>query len=1246
MSATVAQTIIKITALDQASQKFAQISANVRRTERAIMGTQRRIKASMGGITAMGAGMSAAVTLPFTMATRDLFGFGVGLSRVENQLKAVSDATPDSMAAMQAAIKSTAADTIFDLTEITKAATSLARTGLNADQIIGVLDPIAKTATASGESIDFLADKMTNIGMAMGLDMSGVDSARASMAGLADQMTFTAHTSNNSMSQIAEAMKPMAPLVRAMGGDAEDTLAILAALGDSGIQGSEAGTAMKTIIARLMAPTKQARSAMAAAGLNMGKFFTGGADLSASGLVDSITAAGMASTAQIENLRGRFGAIIADASTSTGEKVTSLTDSLIERLDLKGDDAGKLGEVVAAYVSGQGGGFDFMGALSAMNRAGLSATQIEKIAGKHHYAKLLALFGDFQKVEQKIAAFDAGHHVGSVAKAASVMMEDLSGSFERFRATLSTFKDSVLTAGVGQFFIDTMDNARRLIGVFNALPSSVQMSIVKFGTLAAVMGPALIAFGALGRLAMFGLAPIVSLTGGIARLVLAIRPLAMVAALLSPVGLALAGIAAAGYSLFGWVSQLEVVQAPFERVGKGWDVFTAGFNEFRGDLAVKGLKIMADGIRSTAKAIWDESDTKGWLEGKLTRLNAAVVKVSGSFGEWALKHVAMRAALTGLGSVLSKVLAPIGKLISVMARPFLFAVRLASAATAAHGLRGAIGALAKSAGTVLAPVLARVSRLFARMFLSKSAIAMTALVEVALALAQNMDKVGEAFGKIGKGDLTGGLTDLYNTIKESFSTEAMALIGVGLGYQIIKGLARGAWKRTGLLAGAMFSGGFKLATAGLGMLRGMFKGMGTKVKGLGNAAAGGFGILSIFSGIGGKVKGALGKSIGKVGLGKFIMKGIGKLLFRAVPYVGWGLLALDVVNLIKWAFGDQLKALGGWMKEKFTGIWESVLEASTIIAEGARNFGRDLFTFFTATVPGWINATGKWFGRQWSAAVTLAVSVGEWISKAVKSLLKSIKAFFVGGFADALDIGIDLTDAVVGKFTALGESIGKAMSKPIDNTFAFLKKGGVLGAGWRWLTGEPEEGKPAPAVPGAPVSGPTGGGTTGLYNQFRGGGAEFYEAPSIDQLTPITFKPLGDISDYLRSAPDMGQIGKAAAASADSAIRSLSKASLLIEPPVTATAMTELSPLATAQTFAQSGIDADMVSPSGRRDEAILQAINGLTSVIAANGVKLDGKANVEVTIKSAPGVVTAAMGRSKGDMRVNINTGRDELSS
>lgn len=153
-------------------------------------------------------------------------------------------------------------DTVYSANEAAQAMLELTKGGLTSAQIQGgALAETMTLAAAGGMQLDEAANSVVQTMGAFGLSAKQTGAAVAALAG-------AANASSADVSDITQALSQAGTSAAAAGLSIQDTTAFLALFADSGIQGSDAGTSLRTMLTRLVPQTKEAASAMDALGLS------------------------------------------------------------------------------------------------------------------------------------------------------------------------------------------------------------------------------------------------------------------------------------------------------------------------------------------------------------------------------------------------------------------------------------------------------------------------------------------------------------------------------------------------------------------------------------------------------------------------------------------------------------------------------------------------------------------------------------------------------------------------------------------------------------------------------------------------------------------------------------------------------------------------------------------------------------------------------------------------------------------
>lgn len=182
--------------------------------------------------------------------------FEAGMSKVS----AVSGATGKDLDRLRAKAKEMGQTTVFSATDAAEAFNYMAMAGWKTEDMLNGVEGIMNLAAASGEDLGTTSDIVTNALTAMGY--SAKDAGR-----LADVMAAASSNANTNVAMMGETFKYAAPLVGTFGYTMEDTALQIGLMANSGIQGEMAGTALRSIMSRLVSPTKDVNTALETLGL-------------------------------------------------------------------------------------------------------------------------------------------------------------------------------------------------------------------------------------------------------------------------------------------------------------------------------------------------------------------------------------------------------------------------------------------------------------------------------------------------------------------------------------------------------------------------------------------------------------------------------------------------------------------------------------------------------------------------------------------------------------------------------------------------------------------------------------------------------------------------------------------------------------------------------------------------------------------------------------------------------------------
>lgn len=211
--------------------------------------------------------MAAASLAIFVTAT---FGLGAAMRTAAEFEKTMSAVAAISGVAklsndfnnMEREARRLGATTTFSATQAAEGLQFLAMAGFDTKQSIAALEGTLRLAQAGALGLGRAADIATNVLAGFGLEAKEI-------ARVGDVLAMAASSSNTNVEELGQAFKFVAPAAGALGVSIEETSAMLGALANRGLKAGIAGRNLQTSMVKLVAPTDQAKEALARLGLTM-----------------------------------------------------------------------------------------------------------------------------------------------------------------------------------------------------------------------------------------------------------------------------------------------------------------------------------------------------------------------------------------------------------------------------------------------------------------------------------------------------------------------------------------------------------------------------------------------------------------------------------------------------------------------------------------------------------------------------------------------------------------------------------------------------------------------------------------------------------------------------------------------------------------------------------------------------------------------------------------------------------------
>lgn len=544
--------------------------------------TVQTVGKNIGSISSALMPVSAGLVAAGTMAATTFMDF----DRVITGAGAKAGASAAELEKMRAAATQMGADFPVSATEVAQAMDALAASGFNANQTVALMPSILTSAVASGEGLAQTSQVVTSALNIWGMAQENVGQNAARVADVIQQ---AANASALGLQDFGIALQYAGAPAAALNVNIEELSTALALIKNRGIDASTAGTSLRSLFTRLSNPPKQAAEAIAQLGL------------------------------QVTDSAGNFIGL---------ENVISQMRSA-------------------------------MHGLNDTQRIALA----QAIAGTEGYSALLSLV-DTAPEEYRRMTEEINNAAGSSARQYEIMKNTLSGSVEDMKGSLEA-----LAINFGSVLAPSIRQAAAAIGSIadainamspeqKAMLADIAMGIVGFTGFAFAAGKVVSIGGSL--VTMYGNIATV-LAGhhirnklleysiiGIGRAFTFLRTAALTALprigaaftlMLSPVGLAVAGVIAAGYLLYrNWDAVKQWIAGVLSALSNGfsaafgmWRAILMTFLNFVASVFVGGWNAAWNGLLSVVSYVAEgtRSIFGGVLESVRSMFNGVIDSING-----------------------------------------------------------------------------------------------------------------------------------------------------------------------------------------------------------------------------------------------------------------------------------------------------------------------------------------------------------------------------------------------------------------------------------------------------------------------------------------------------------------------------------------------------------------------------------------------------------------------------------------
>lgn len=221
-----------------------------------------KIKGVGDGIKGFGKTLTTHVTLPLTaIGTKAVSSFA-DVDKTMTLARETMKTTADEADLLDKAMKNAAANSTFGMSDAADAMLNFARAGLDAEEAAATLAPAMNLAAGEGGDLDTVS-----AGLVATINGFGDEFDKAER--YADTFANACNNSALDVNSLSQAMSIAAPIFSAAGYEVEDAALYMGVLADNGIEANRGANALKTGMARLVAPAKQGAEKMKALGISV-----------------------------------------------------------------------------------------------------------------------------------------------------------------------------------------------------------------------------------------------------------------------------------------------------------------------------------------------------------------------------------------------------------------------------------------------------------------------------------------------------------------------------------------------------------------------------------------------------------------------------------------------------------------------------------------------------------------------------------------------------------------------------------------------------------------------------------------------------------------------------------------------------------------------------------------------------------------------------------------------------------------
>lgn len=247
---------------NQARQSASVLGTQMQLAGQKIQEVGQKIKGVGDGMKAFGEQLTATVTVPLVaIGTKAVSSFAEVDKTMTLTNKTMGN-TAEEAKILDDAMKAAASNSTFGMADAAQESLNFARAGLDAAQAASTIAPAMNLAAGEAGNLDTVSKGLVGT-------INAFDDSFEQAEHYADVFAAACNNSALDVDTLSESMSVAAPIFKTAGKSVEDAALMLGVMADANIDANTAANSLKTGMARLAEPTKQAKKAMEQYGIAM-----------------------------------------------------------------------------------------------------------------------------------------------------------------------------------------------------------------------------------------------------------------------------------------------------------------------------------------------------------------------------------------------------------------------------------------------------------------------------------------------------------------------------------------------------------------------------------------------------------------------------------------------------------------------------------------------------------------------------------------------------------------------------------------------------------------------------------------------------------------------------------------------------------------------------------------------------------------------------------------------------------------